>query len=260
MGAGTLIWQNTKLKTSEGRQTQLKCEVQMRTEEEKMKTKKKKREKKAFYFLFCQNEFQGSSAPGDVVVRCQKASYKYRLSSERTTSQHRPLCGHKQRKWMVMQTKEEKTRAEEKRLKGGCKLVSVRRSSLVKKPTQTWRKWNEGEISNIATAHEGNINIICRQILYKAHMTFTIRKNAKTDADSHLSIRNMDLADLPSAFRNPEWKQSPVWEQVPSFLISIVQALPQDTVCILASDYASNYPLIFRIIVIYYSSGLIFTI
>lgn len=35
-------------------------------------------------------------------------------------------------------------------------------------------------------------------------MTFTIRKNAKTDADSHLSIRNMDLADLPSAFRNPE--------------------------------------------------------
>lgn len=142
-GAGTLIWQNTKLKTSEGRQTQLKCEVQMRTEE-KMKTKKKKREKKAFYFLFCQNEFQGSSAPGDVVVRCQKASYKYRLSSERTTSQHRPLCGHKQRKWMVMQTKEEKTRAEEKQLKGGCKLVSVRRSSLVKKPTQTWRKWNEG--------------------------------------------------------------------------------------------------------------------
>lgn len=91
-------------------------------------------------------------------------------------------------------------------------------------------------------------------------MTFTVRKNAKTDADSHLNIRNMDLADLPSAFRNPEWKQSPVWEQVPSFLISIVQALPQDTVCILASDYASNYPLIFRIIVIYYSSGLIFTI
>lgn len=100
--------------------------------------------KKAFYFLFCQNEFQGSSAPGDVVVRCQKASYKYRLSCERTTSQHRPLCGHKQRKWMVMQTKEEKTREEEKQLKGGCKLVSVRRSSLVKKPTQTWRKWNEG--------------------------------------------------------------------------------------------------------------------
>lgn len=111
----------------------------------KWRRRRRREKKKAFYFLFCQNEFQGSSAPGDVVVvRCQKASYKYRLSSERTTSQHRPLCGHKQRKWMVMQTKEEKTRAEEKQLKGGCKLVSVRRSSLVKKPTQTWRKWNEG--------------------------------------------------------------------------------------------------------------------
>lgn len=100
--------------------------------------------KKAFYFLFCQNEFQGSSAPGDVCVHCQTASYKYRLSSERTTSQHRPLCGHKQRKWMVMQTTERKHGEEEKPLKGGCKLASMRRSSSVKKPTQTWGKWKEG--------------------------------------------------------------------------------------------------------------------
>lgn len=168
----------------------------------KWRRRRRREKKKAFYFLFCQNEFQGSSAPGDVVVRCQKASYKYRLSSERTTSQHRPLCGHKQRKWMVMQTKEEKTRAEEKQLKGGCKLVSVRRSSLVKKPTQTWRKWNEGEISNIATAHEGNINIICRQILYKAHMTFTIRKNAKTDADS-LCVQESRMKAIASVRASP---------------------------------------------------------
>lgn len=58
MGAGTLIWQNTKLKTSEGRQTQLKCEVQMRTEEEKMKTKKKKREKKPFISCFAKMNFK----------------------------------------------------------------------------------------------------------------------------------------------------------------------------------------------------------
>lgn len=33
----------------------------------------------SFYFLFFQNEFQGSSAPGDVCVHRQTASYKYRI-------------------------------------------------------------------------------------------------------------------------------------------------------------------------------------
>lgn len=100
--------------------------------------------KKSLLFLVLPKWISRLISSGDVVVHCLTASYKYRLSSERTTSQHRPLCGRKQRKWMVMQTTEEKTREEEKQLKGGCKLVSVRRSSLVKKPTQTWRKWNEG--------------------------------------------------------------------------------------------------------------------
>lgn len=106
--------------------------------------RRRRREKKSLLFLVLPKWISRLISSGDVVVHCLTASYKYRFSSERTTSQHRPLCGHKQRKWMVMQTTEEKTREEEKQLKGGCKLVSVRRSSLVKKPTQTRRKWNEG--------------------------------------------------------------------------------------------------------------------
>lgn len=55
--------------------------------------------KTTFYFLFSQNEFQGSSALGDVGVHGLTASDKHKFSSEgRTTSHHHLLCGHRQRK------------------------------------------------------------------------------------------------------------------------------------------------------------------
>lgn len=49
--------------------------------------KEMKRKKKTFYFVFFQNEFQGSSALGDVGVHGLTASDKYRLSYEREDNQ-----------------------------------------------------------------------------------------------------------------------------------------------------------------------------
>lgn len=52
-------------------------------------------EKKLFISFSLQNEFHGSSAPGDVGVHGLTVSDKYRLSSQRTTSQHHLLYGQR---------------------------------------------------------------------------------------------------------------------------------------------------------------------
>lgn len=99
LGAGAHL-PNKKWKTRE-RRDRCRKRVKYRWGQE---VRKWRGRRKTFYFLFFQNEFQGSSALGDVGSHGLTASDKHKLSTGRTTSQHHLLYGQRQREGRARQT------------------------------------------------------------------------------------------------------------------------------------------------------------
>ena len=105
LGAGTHL-PNKKWRTREG-SDRSRQSVKYRWGQEGRKWWGRKKLFLFFYFVFFQNEFQGSSALGDVGVHGLTASNKHKLSSERTTSRHL-LYRQRQREGRARKTQEKK--------------------------------------------------------------------------------------------------------------------------------------------------------